>query len=102
MTVENFHLSEIKTNMRVLQFYGNVRDNNARLPPTWEEEERLRAIMKARYGKQRCRLCGKQCVVLLTKDNKNGNRGKWHVRCKAYSCGHTFDFLPDPTLPESP
>jgi hypothetical protein len=104
MTVENFTSSEINTSEKVLQFYGSFHDKKARLPPTWEDEERVRAIMTTRYGNKSCKECGKRCVLQVTKTNKNGNRGRWYVACntRENTRRHTFDFLPDPILPASP
>jgi len=112
MTVENFHVSEIRTSEIVKRFYNSFQNNIPFKIPTWADRlvdtkveiERVRKAKEnilARYKSKACAKCGRSLYVSQVQTNQNNNKGKWYVRCsEEYSDGHTFDFVS--SLPADP
>ena len=58
------------------------------------ERGEMQQLMTRKYGSRICRLCNSPCVVKLITSDKNGNRGKWYVKCRnGYGSGHCFEIL---------
>lgn len=105
MTVENFHVSEIRTSEIVKRFYDSFQNNIPFKIPTWadklvetkveiERNRKAKEDILARYKSKVCAKCGRSLYVSQVHTNQNNNKGKWYVRCsEEYSDGHTFDFV---------
>lgn len=101
MTVENFHLQEIKASETVKRFYSLLKEGKLYRETVWSESIELfdkqisREIELAqKYKDMMCPKCGAPTLVTRVKTNKNGNLGRWYVRCaNVYSNGHLFSFI---------
>lgn len=105
MTVNNFKASEIKTSVKVKEFYRLMAENKT-YETTWadqiaefdrEYEKRVQKIadMKRIHGNKKCDSCGNLCDVRETQSNANNNRGKWYWICpdRENGNGHLFEWI---------
>lgn len=104
MTVQNFKASEIKTSIKVKEFYRLMAEGKT-YPTTWADtiadfdqkaKQRVQKItdMKQIHSGKRCD-CGKICDVKETQSNANNNKGRWYWICpeREHGNGHHFEWI---------
>lgn len=105
MTVQNFKASEMKTSVKVKEFYRLVAEGRI-YPTTWADtiaefdkkaRQRVQNIldMKQTHSGKKCNLCGKICDVKEVQCNMNNNRGRWYWICPDLENrnGHHFEWI---------
>ena len=105
MQIDNFDERQIQTSDEVERFYRAIASREEYVPETWADAlprfeqmenrtSRMRMLMAREYGARKCQLCNANCSVQMTTSAKNGNQGRWYVKCSAgYGGGHTFEFV---------
>jgi len=105
MHIENFSESQILTSDAVKTFYSSLARGEEWEGTTWadslgdysnmcHQKVRMQHLMTRKFGSRICRLCNSPCVVKMITSDKNGNRGKWYVKCRnGYGSGHCFEIL---------
>lgn len=109
MTVEGFNLNQIQTSKKVQDFYQVLEnsqeggysnyhgacwsDSIAAFDEKFSNKKKLMRHFNEKYTNEKCRVCGANCSVKITKKNCNGNRGRFFIKCSNTYCDKFIMFL---------